>query len=99
MNQYIMLRFYVVHFQGGSYVHRIVFLISTQFCCTAYVAIDLLGNSTHNLEPFSLRSRLSLYIASLTIYSSLTLSLCQSPRIVTYILTKSATGYSKIITD
>ena len=57
------------------YVPLLSYNIETQFCCTTYEARDILGNYTHSLEPFSLRSL--LYIAFLQY--TLTLSLSVNP--------------------
>ena len=68
---------------------------------TYCAARDLVGNSAlpvgspSLLDLFSSSILLSYNILSL----SLSLSLCQSLRIVTYIVLESATGYSKVTKD
>ena len=94
-------RFNVVHPRDGSYVHQTVFLYyilreANTVGCTAYAARDLPGNSSHSLEPFSLRSLLYRYqyIVSLTIYSSLSVN---PYGLLRNNLTEPATGYRKIL--
>ena len=63
---------------------------------TSYAARDLLGNSAHSLEPFSLRSLLFLYIVFLqyTLPLSLSVNPCGLLHTCFY---EPAAGYSKIL--
>ena len=82
MNSHTTHGFYVVHFQGGSYVHRnYVYIISGESThsstATYYAARDLLGNSTHSAGSPSLLDLFSFYYAFFLQYI---LSLSLNPR-------------------
>ena len=100
MNQHIMLKFYVVHLQDGSYVHRTVFLYynlrEVHSLVAPHMQLEIFWVTMHSSWSPSLLDLFSISI--LPSYNILSLSLCQSLRIVTYMLNELATGYSKITT-
>ena len=81
MNSHTTHGFYVVHFQGGSYVHRNCdYIISEESthssAATYYAARDLLGNSAFSARIHSLLDLFSFYSAFFLQYiPSLSLSI------------------------
>ena len=76
------------------YLERVHSSVAT--CCAAR---DLLGNSALTAGSSSLLDLFSFPILPSYNILSLSLSLCQSLWIVTYILLESATSYSKVTMD